>query len=131
MVQTGPGKSAGPGRRELLELLKHSGIMLVLVFSICSLYALACFPPEGMENEAIRQPVDITAQSATVQEDSDPVFTVDSGVLSSRSIPALPGIARPRRSEHTTEPRRVLLGIETGAEHLAEILPDRYPGGVR
>ena len=128
MVQTGPGEYAGPGRRGMLELFKHSGIMLVLVFSFCSLYALACFPPEGMENEAIRQPVDIAAPPATVQEDAGPVFAVDSGVLSSRSIPVLPGIARPSRSDRTVEPRRVLLGIDTGAEHLAEILPARYPG---
>ncbi|MDP7205160.1 MAG: hypothetical protein QGH11_06320 [Pirellulaceae bacterium] len=128
MVQTGPGKNDGPGRREMFELLKQSGIMLVLVFSVCSLYALACFPPEGMENEAIRQPVDIAAPPATVQEDPEPVFAVDSGTLSSHSVPALPGIARPSRSDRTVEPRRVLLGVDTGAEHLAEILPDRYPG---
>ena len=35
------------------------------------------------------------------------------------------------KGSYLDAPRRVLLGIETGAEHLAEILPDRYPGGVR
>jgi hypothetical protein len=133
VVQAGSGKSAGPGiypgRAELLELLRHAGITLVLVFSFSSLYALACLPPPGVKNEAIRQPVDITA--STSPADPAPVSAVDSGLSSSRSVSGLPGIARPPRSDRPTVPRRVLLGIETRAEYIAEILPDRYPGGFK
>ena len=58
MVQSGPEKTVSPGRMgdpdpslfglrrsELLEMLKHAGIILVVVFSVRSLYALACLPP--------------------------------------------------------------------------------------
>ena len=141
MVQSGPEKTVSPGsmgdpdpplfglrRSELLEMLKHAGILLVVVFSVSSLYALACLPPAELEHESIRQPVDIAAPPGPVRSESGDVMSADS---SSRSTPTLPGIARPRGSDLSARPRRVLLGIETRVERLAEILPDRYPGKMR
>jgi len=141
MVQSGPEKTVSPGRMgdpdpslfglrrsELLEMLKHAGIILVVVFSVSSLYALACLPPAELEHGSIRQPVDIAAPPSPVPSESEEVTSADT---SSLSVPILPGIARPSRLDQSAHPRRVLLGIETRVERLAEILPDRYPGKIR
>lgn len=138
MVQSEPEKNAsrehpatprfGLRRSELFEILMHAGILLVVVFSVSSLYALACMPPAEEEHESIRQPVDIAAPPGPVRSESEDVMSVD---VSSWSTPALPGIALPPGSDLSAPPRRVLLGIETRVERLAEILPDRYPGKIR
>lgn len=118
----------GLRRSELLEILKYAGILLVVVFSVSSLYALACIPPAEEDHESIRQPVDIAAPPGPVRSESEDVMSAG---VSSWSTPALPGIARPPGSDLSARRRRVLLGIETRVERLAEILPDRYPGRIR
>ena len=132
MVQSEPGKNNQPletrdeglsrfwpRRPELVEMLQHAGIILVIVFSVSSLYALACMPAVEVDNESIRQPVDIIAPPLP-----DPQQATSSV---SDFPPTLPGIARPPRSNRPAPTRQVLQGIETRVKHLAEILPERYP----
>ena len=115
------------GKGELVEMARHGAIILLTIISVCVVYAAACLPRSPGGLEPIRQPMDIAASEGSRSNESAPTAVADSSLGESMPAAALPGITPLSEDDPPAHRRRVLRGIETRVNRLAEILPERYP----
>jgi hypothetical protein len=108
-------------------MARHGAIILLTIISVCVVYAAACLPRSPGGQEPIRQPMDIAASEGSRSNESAPTAVADSSRGESMPATALPGKTPLSEYDPPAHRRRVLLGIETRVNRLAEILPERYP----